>query len=82
MTLVAYDKAKLRGYAYRRTDNMLIIEEFLKSEFDCAKVDGWTQSTAGHCAGSLNNTIKLMKVPQVKAVSMKGEVFLVKIDEK
>ena len=81
MKLVAYDKKKLKVDGYTPTANMRFIEEFANSSMDCAKVEGWTQKKAWYCATSLNNTIKRMGKKNIKAISRKNEVFLLKTTE-
>lgn len=80
MRLVAYEMSKLmEGPIFTRTKNMEIIEEFVNSGMDCAKVEGFTQKTADSCATSLNLSIKRFNKAGIKAISRKGEVFLIKI---
>lgn len=82
MKLIAYDKKKLdTGVYYTKTNNMRFIEEFANSSMDCAKVEGWTQQDAWSCAASLNSTIKRMGKKNIRAISRKGEVYLLKTTE-
>ena len=39
MRLVPYDRSKLKR---RNSDNYTIIDEFVQSGLECAKVEGWT----------------------------------------
>lgn len=79
MNLVKWDVKNIDNTCYSKTKNQLILEEFINSGMECAKVEGFTQPEAHHCAGSLNNTIRNSKMHGVKAISRKGEVFLLKV---
>lgn len=79
MNLVPYDLNKINnpnGYKYSK--NHKIITEFAESDLDCVKVEGWTHRTAEGCTWSLNNSIRCYKVGGIKAITRKGEVFLIK----
>ena len=79
MKLVPYDLKKIeKAKGYRKSENQKIIEEFLESKHDCVKVEGWTQKSAMCCAGSLNKSIERFKLTGARALSRKGEVFLIK----
>lgn len=60
------------------TKNLEIIEEFIESGYECAKVEGWTNATAFSAAGSLNRSIQRFNKAGIKAISSKNEVYLVK----
>lgn len=79
MRLTKWNIKDIDNLSYRRTKNQEILEEFINSGMECAKVEGFTQPEAHHCAGSLNSTIKNSKMHGVKAISRKGEVFLLKV---
>lgn len=51
--------------------NQRIIEEFLESGFECAKVEDWSGKSAASKANSLNGTITKQKFHGVKAISRK-----------
>ena len=83
MKLIAYDKIKIKNIGgYKKTDNMLIVEEFIESGLDCVKVEGWTQKEAYRCAWSINQTIKRMKKSGIRALSRDGEVFIITEESK
>jgi hypothetical protein len=83
MELIAYDRDKIENIgSYKKTENMRIIDEFIESGLDCAKVEGFTQKRAWSCADSLNKTMVRMKKAGIKALSRKGEVYLVKLETK
>lgn len=80
MRLVAYDMNKLStGRGFAKTKNLEIIEEFVDSGMDCAKVEDFTQKNADVCANGLNQSIKRFSKKGIKAISRNGEVFLIKI---
>ena len=79
MNLVRWDIKNIDNTCYSKTKNQSILEEFINSGMECAKVEGWTQPQAYHCASSLNNTIKNSRMHGVKAISRKGEVILIKV---
>lgn len=66
---------------YTRTKNQEIIDEFIRSGLDCAKLEGWTNNSASCCAASINQTIKKMRYHGVKAISRRGQVYLIKIED-
>lgn len=79
MTFTPYELKQLdNAMGYKTGCNQKIIEEFVDSGYDCVKVEGWTNKTAGSATNSLNSTIKTMHKGGIKAVSRRGEVFLVK----
>lgn len=76
MTLVPYDVKKLRIGG--RADNYSLIEEFINSNMDCAKIEGYSQKSASVCTASLNATIKRYRRHTIKAITRNGEVYLVR----
>lgn len=79
MKLVPCDLRAIRNAAgFKGTKNYDIIMEFVESDHECVKVEGWTQSQAYVCAASLNNSIKRFNKAGIKAITYKGEVYLVK----
>lgn len=78
MRLVPYDKSKIRSKYFAVTVNQQILDEFVNSGLECAKVEGWTNASPGSAANSLNTSIKRFKYGGIKAVSYNKEVYLVK----
>lgn len=78
MKLVAYDKEKLMGAVYKRTKNQNVLKEFINSDLDCVRVEGWEHVNAAACANSLKNSIKRFRVTGIQVFVRKGEVYLVK----
>ena len=82
MRLVAYDLKKLEGrYSMTRCSNQILIEEFLASDMECAKIEDFTQKNAMVCAISLNKSIERFNFGGVKAISRGNEVFLIKTNK-
>lgn len=65
---------------YAKSDNMALLEEFLKSDMDCAEVQGYTHKSAIGCTASLNSSIKTYRFHGIKAITRKDKVYLVKTD--
>lgn len=77
MKLVPYEISKLgsiKGYS----NNRALLQEFVESDLDCVKVEGFTQKEARYCASSLSNSVKRYRIANVKVITRKNEVFLVK----
>lgn len=82
MKLVEYDINKIEGAKiYKKTENMKILEEFIESGMDCAKIEGFNQNSAMGCAASLNSSIKRYNLGGIRAISRKRNCYLVKIQE-
>lgn len=77
MKLVPYDVSKINKNLYAKTDNYRILTTFLESGLDCAKLEGWPQSSVSSCLSSLKSSIKRYRMG-VDVISRKGEVFLIK----
>ena len=77
MKFVPYDRKKL-GCCYSRTSNLKILESFLESGLDCAKLEEWTHSSAYSCSASLRRSIQRFGMKGIKVKIRKGEVFLIK----
>lgn len=84
MRLVEYDINKIKSVRnhYKISANLKLLTEFVESGMECMKVEGWTTKTASICASSLNLSAKRYKIGGVRAMSTKGEVFLIKVDQK
>ncbi len=79
MNLVPCDlKAIKNAVGLKETKNYDIIMEFMESDYDCVKVQGWTHTTPYSCAASLNRSIERFHKGGIKAVTVNGEVYLVK----
>lgn len=81
MRLVAYELKNLEIGNMRRCKNQEVIEEFLASDMDCAKIEDFPQKTAQTCASSLNLTIKRFNFGGVRAISRGNEAFLIKTNK-
>lgn len=79
MTLVPYSKKELGEIGYEKTSNLKILEEFIRSDLDCARVDGYTQRSASICVNSLRASIKRFGMHRIMVIKRKDNVFLVKV---
>ena len=78
MKLVPYDLEKIGYYgAYRKTRNLKILDEFVKSGHRCVKIEDYPQKDAKNCSRSLKASIRKFKLNGIK-VSVRGQdVFLI-----
>ena len=76
MKLVPCDKKEL-GFLYKRTKNLIILEEFANSEYDCVRVM-FDNSGAKNAVNSLNSSINRFRMNGIKAIKRKDKVYLVK----
>lgn len=79
MKLVPYDARKVKGYKLCR--NQQLIQEFLDSGLDCAKIEDFPHKDARSCMAALSVSAKRMGIGNVIACSRKGEVFLIRTDK-
>lgn len=77
MMLTPYSKKDLK-IEKTYTDNMRLINEFLESGLDCAKVEGWTHKNPDYCSSSLNRTIKSNNKRGIRAIVRERRVYLIK----
>lgn len=63
---------------YKPCSNQQLLEEFVDSGLECAKVEGWTTKNAANCATSLNTSRKRYHMGGFKAISRGNDVFLIK----
>lgn len=76
MRLKQWERAKLGRCG--KTDNRSVLEEFIESGFECAKVEGWKHKNASVCVSSLTGSIHTYKMCGIKAVTKRGDVYLIK----
>lgn len=76
MKLKAYDKTRLNSNAY--TANRKILTQFMESNMDCAVVEDYPQSQPYACANSLNASIKVYRMGNVRAIVRNKIVYLIK----
>lgn len=67
----------MRGH-YKATSNYKILDDFIKSGEDCVKLTGWKHKTPYVCTGSLTKSIQRFKLAGIAAVTVKGEVYLIR----
>lgn len=75
ITFEKCQRPEFKGDFY--TDICKVIDDFKKSGCECAKLVGWTHKDAHSCANSIKNFIKSNRIPFVKVVTKKGEVYLI-----
>lgn len=63
---------------YKKTSNLKILNEFIESGEDCVKLTGWKHKSPYACTGSLVKSIQRFKLAGITAVTVKGEVYLIK----
>ena len=79
MRLISYNvKDLMRPIERKRSDNYLILKEFLGSDEVCVKIEDYTHKNASGCAASLGSSIKRFYRGQIKVVLRGGDVYLVK----
>lgn len=79
MRLVKCNRSEIgKIYTIKKTERLMILEEFVNSEMDCAKLEGWTNHSASACAASMNQSIKRYNMSSIRACSRGNNVYLVK----
>lgn len=80
MNFVPCDLKKImNAKGFKGTKNYDIITEFVEGNYECVKIEGWEHANAYSCTGSLNSAIKRFNKGGIKAVTINGEVYLVKM---
>ena len=82
MKLVPFNVKDIAPRRYKLCANQKVIQEFLDSGLECAKVEDYTQHSAYCCTKCLSIAIKSMNVGTVCAITRKGNVYLIKTTEK
>lgn len=80
MKLVACDIRKLGGVKsfYKKSANLILLEEFVNSNMNCARVDDFPQCDAKSCSSSLNASIRRYKMNGIEAHCVRNHVYLIK----
>lgn len=76
MKLVPCDKKEL-GFLYKRTKNLVILEEFANSDYDCVRVM-FDNTSAKNATNSLSSSINRFRMNGIKVVRRKDKVYLIK----
>lgn len=79
MRLIPYDVKKVNAVGFKVSNNYKTLLEFAKSKMECAKVEDYTQANASGCAASLNASIKRFHLDGIRAISRKGNVYLIRV---
>ena len=76
---VSKDEVYTIQHACRNSDNLKLLDDFAKSNVDCARVvdHNWADAKSG--ASSLRNSIKHYKYGGVKIAVRKEEIYLIKV---
>lgn len=81
MELVKRDIKNIRRVSFfKKSDNLIALEEFIESGFDCVEVKKFTQKSAKSCASSLRNSIKRYGFSGIAAISRKNHAYLIRKD--
>ena len=77
MKLIPVDRASVQKQ-YATTKNLAVLEEFIKSGMDCARVDDIGDSTAYNIATSIRNSAKRFGFKTVRVSTINGHVYLLR----
>ena len=77
MKFVPVAREEIDTKCYKRCGNQKILEDFLDSGLECARLDDWTQKNAYIAAGNLRKSAKHFGLG-VDIVSRKGQVYLIR----
>ena len=78
LTPVKFEEINQRYYKIARTQAML--EEFLKMDADAVKIEGHNYKTPYQGAQSIRRSAKRFGMENIKVVSCKNEIYLIKIN--
>ena len=82
MKLIPYDIKKIGGKQwYSKSENLKILEEFVKSDMECAKIEDYPQKSAMVCISSLQGSIKRYRIAGIQAMLRNGEAYLIKVKD-
>jgi hypothetical protein len=76
MKLVPSDVKNL-GF-YKKSSNYELLKEFMDSGLKCAELEDFPHSSAAACMSSLRGSIKRYRLFNVRVLTRKGHVFLVR----
>ena len=79
MRFTAYDINKIGGKSiYKRSANLRLLEDFIDSELECAKVEDFPHKDAQSCLGSLGHSIVHYGMNNIRCIMRNGEIFLIR----
>lgn len=79
MELTPYKKENLANVKhYKKSDVLILLEEFAESDLDCVKIENWKYSSPYSCMSSFRNAALRYKMTNIRCVVRDKEVFLVK----
>lgn len=76
MKLVPYDKNNIEGY--KPTSNYELLNEFVNSGFECAKIENWNHKSVYSAQSSFQSSIKRFHMNNVKVIVRGDNLYLVK----
>lgn len=77
MNLIPWEKAMITK-TYKHCKNQVVLEEFLRSGLECAKVENFAHSTPHVCANALRRSALRLGMSQIIVAVRNGEVFLIR----
>ena len=76
MKMIPYEWEKVRYY--KKTKNLEILEEFVNSGLECAKIEGYPHKNAKSAQSCLYSSMKRFGIDGIAIVVRKGNLFLLK----
>lgn len=67
-----------KGRIRRKTNVTKLIDDFLNSGMQVAKLEDWEYVTARSGSGTINYAAKKLGIRTIKAITQNGEIFLVR----
>lgn len=77
MKLIPVDRASVQK-KYANTKNLEVLDEFVKTGMDCARVDGIDESKAHQIASSLRNSARRFGIKTVRVSAINNRVYLLR----
>lgn len=66
---------------YKKSNNLLLLEQFIESGMGCAKVEGYTHNSPTSCAAALSRSIKNYNLHGIMCIQRKNNVYLIRIED-
>lgn len=79
MKMIPYEREKVRYY--KKTKNLEILEEFMNSGLECAKIEGYSHKNAKSAQSCLYSSMKRFGLKGIAVVVRKGNLFLLRVNE-
>lgn len=78
--LVKVEPSEMRRAKRSKTNNMLLIEEFMAMDVPCVEYEGFTQKSSRICQQTLTLTVKRFGYHNVQIRQIEGHVYLIRKD--